>query len=196
MRTIAIVCVLDLLLVQVTVVSGSTFPFQNTSLPFDVRTKDLVSRLTLDEKIAQMSRGGANDNSPTFPIDRLGIKPYQWGTECLRGDVQAGTATAFPQALGLAATFDKDLIFRVAEATSIEVRAKNNQYISEGDYQFHHGISCWSPVINIMRDPCWAGNQETYGEDPYLTGHLAQAFVHGLQGNNTRYFRVIAGCKH
>ena len=196
MRTIAIVCVLDLLLVQVTVVSGSTFPFQNTSLPFDVRTKDLVSRLTLDEKIAQMSRGGANDNSPTFPIDRLGIKPYQWGTECLRGDVQAGTATAFPQALGLAATFDKDLIFRVAEATSIEVRAKNNQYISEGDYQFHHGISCWSPVINIMRDPRWGRNQETYGEDPYLTGQLAQAFVHGLQGNNTRYFRVIAGCKH
>lgn len=180
---------------QVTMVV-SLFPFQNTTLSFETRTKDLVSRLTLDEKVAQMSRGGANANSPTLPIARLGIKPYQWGTECLRGDVQAGIATAFPQALGLAATFDKDLMFRVAMATSIEVRAKNNNYISKGDYQFHHGISCWAPVINIMRDPRWGRNQETYGEDPYLSGQLAEAFVHGLQGNNTRYFRVIAGCKH
>lgn len=184
------------LLAQVTVVLGSLFPFQNTTLSFEQRTKDLVSRLTLDEKVAQMSRGGANANSPTLPIARLGIKPYQWGTECLRGDVQAGTATAFPQALGLAATFDEDLLFGVAEATSVEVRAKNNNYVSKGDYQFHHGISCWSPVINIMRDPRWGRNQETYGEDPYLSSQLAQAFVRGLQGNNARYFRVIAGCKH
>ena len=195
MEVLAVLLELTLLVTQAATIVG-IFPFQNTTLSFETRTKDLVSRLTLEEKVAQMSRGGASRNSPTLPIARLGIKPYQWGTECLRGDVQAGNATAFPQALGLAATFDEDLIFRVAEATSIEVRAKNNKYLSEHDYQFHHGISCWSPVINIMRDPRWGRNQETYGEDPYLSGQLAQAFVRGLQGNNTRYFRTIAGCKH
>lgn len=189
----AVVC---LLCFESNILGHADFPFRNTSLSFEERTKDLVGRLTLDEKIAQMSHGGANKNSPTPAILRLGIEPYQFGTECLRGDVGAGDATAFPQALGLAAAFDEDLMFRVAEATSVEVRAKNNFYLNHSDYSFHHGLSCWSPVINIARDPRWGRNQETYGEDPFMSGKLAQAFVQGLQGNNTRYFRTVAGCKH
>ena len=185
-----------LLLSALCAVSYADYPFRNTSLGFKERVKDLIGRLSLEEKIAQMSHGGADKNSPTPAIQRLGIGPYQFGTECLRGDVGAGNATAFPQALGLAAAFDEDLLFRVAEATSVEVRAKNNFYVNHSDYNFHHGLSCWSPVINIVRDPRWGRNQETYGEDPFMSGKLAQAYVRGLQGNNTRYFRVIAGCKH
>ncbi|XP_065919369.1 uncharacterized protein [Dysidea avara] len=174
----------------------SIYPFQNTSLPFSDRVSDLVQRLNLQEKVAQMSHGGAKNNGPAPAIPELGIKPYQWGTECLRGIVKAGTATSFPQALGLAATFNPDMIYEVAKATSIEVRAYNNHYVENSDYQFHHGLSCWSPVINIVRDPRWGRNQETYGEDPYMSGVMAAEYVRGLQGNNDRYFRAIAGCKH
>ena len=176
--------------------SLSTYPFQNTSLPFSDRVADLVQRLDLQEKVAQMSHGGAKNNGPAPAIPKIGIKPYQWGTECLRGIVKAGTATSFPQALGLAATFNPDMIYEVAEATSNEVRAYNNYYVKNSDYQFHHGLSCWSPVINIVRDPRWGRNQETYGEDPYMSGVMAGEYVRGLQGDNDRYFRAIAGCKH
>lgn len=176
--------------------SISIYPFQNTSLPFDQRVSDLVQRLNLQKKVAQVSHGGANNNGPAPAIEELGIHPYQWGTECLRGIVGAGSATSFPQALGLAATFNPDVLYEVAEATSIEVRAYNNYYVNNSDYKFHHGLSCWSPVINIVRDPRWGRNQETYGEDPYMSGVMADRFVRGLQGDNERYFRAIAGCKH
>ncbi|XP_067675775.1 uncharacterized protein [Haliotis asinina] len=173
------------------------YPFRNTSLPWDVRVEDLVGRLTLEEMQEQMARGGrGNLGGPAPAIPRLSIGPYSWNTECLRGDVGAGNATSFPQALGLAAAFSKDLIYRIAEATSIEVRSKYNDYISKKEYGDHKGISCFSPVINIMRDPRWGRNQESYGEDPFMSGVFATMFVKGLQGNDSRYIRANAGCKH
>ncbi|XP_019615390.1 PREDICTED: probable beta-D-xylosidase 6 [Branchiostoma belcheri] len=177
-------------------VSQASFPFRNTSLPWQDRVDDLVGRLTMEEVIVQMSRGGAHENGPAPAIPRLGIPPHQWNTECLRGDPEAGPATAFPQALGLAATFSTEVIHAVAEATSREVRAKYNNYTQHQEYGDHTGISCFSPVINIMRHPLWGRNQETYGEDPYLSGSLAQSFVQGLQGDHPRYIRTNAGCKH
>ncbi|XP_070191027.1 uncharacterized protein [Littorina saxatilis] len=176
---------------------AETYPFQNTSLSWEERVADLVGRLTLEEIQEQMGRGGAgNIAGPAPAIPRLGIGKFAWGTECLRGDVGAGDATAFPQALGLGAAFSPDLIFRVAEATAVEVRGKHNDYVKQGNYALHTGINCFSPVINIMRDPRWGRNQETYGEDPYLSGVYSQHFVRGLQGNDTRYVRASAGCKH
>ncbi|XP_046577964.1 LOW QUALITY PROTEIN: probable beta-D-xylosidase 7 [Haliotis rubra] len=170
-------------------------PFRNTSLPWSDRVDDLVSRLSIEEIQYQMARGGAvNDGTP--PIPRLGIKPYSWNTECLRGDAYAGNATGFPQALGLAASFSPLLLFQIAEATGIEVRAKFNNYSGHGVYGKHMGVSCFSPVINIVRDPRWGRIQETYGEDPFLTSILAASFIQGLQGNDTRYVRANAGCKH
>ncbi|XP_046550186.1 probable beta-D-xylosidase 2 [Haliotis rubra] len=173
------------------------YPFRNISLPWEDRVNDLVGRLTLDEIQLQMARGGSGSKAGPAPaISRLGIKPYSWDTECLRGDVSAGEATSFPQALGLGASFSPDLIFQVAQATGEEVRAKYNNFTSHGIYGTHKGISCFSPVINIVRDPRWGRNQETYGEDPFLTGVFAANFVKGLQGSDPRYIRANAGCKH
>ncbi|XP_043915951.1 probable beta-D-xylosidase 5 [Protopterus annectens] len=173
------------------------YPFRNTSLSWEDRVSDLIDRLTLDEMVLQMARGGARKNAPAPPIERLGIKPYSWNTECLRGDAEApGWATSFPQALGLAASFNLALMYRVANATGTEVRAKNNYFTSVGDYSDHTGLSCFSPVVNIMRHPLWGRNQETYGEDPFLSGQLSTAFVKGLQGDHPRYIKANSGCKH
>ncbi|XP_070191062.1 uncharacterized protein [Littorina saxatilis] len=178
--------------------SHGDYPFRNVSLPWDVRVDDIVKRLTLEEMQLQMARGGAgNRGGPAPAISRLGIDPYEWDTECLRGDSGApGDATSFPQSLGLAAAFSTDLIFRVAEASAKEVRGKHNDFVKQGNYRFHTGASCFSPVINIMRDSRWGRNQETYGEDPFLTGSYATAFIQGLQGNHPRYVRASGGCKH
>jgi beta-glucosidase len=173
-----------------------SYPFMNISLPFEDRVKDLVDRLTLDEIVPQMSRGGARFNGPAPAITRLGIHPYQWGTECLSGDVNAGPATSFPMSIGMAASMDYDMLYATAKAISDEVRAKNNDAVSKNSYAFHTGLSCWSPVLNIMRDPRWGRNQETYGEDPWLSGYLGRAYVTGLQGNNSRYLKANAVCKH
>lgn len=176
---------------------GEDFPFRDPTLPWEERLDDLMARLTLKEMVLQMARGGAKNNGPAPPIDRLGIGPYNWNTECLRGDVEAyGWATSYPQALGLAASFSPELIYQVANATATEVRAKHNIFASLGDYRDHTGLSCFSPVLNIMRHPLWGRNQETYGEDPFLTSELAVAFVMGLQGNHPRYIKASAGCKH
>ncbi|XP_018432065.1 PREDICTED: probable beta-D-xylosidase 5 [Nanorana parkeri] len=176
---------------------GQAYPFMDPSLPWDVRVKDLIGRLSLDEMVLQMARGGVLKNGPAPAIPHLGVKPYSWNTECLRGDVEApGWATSYPQALGLAASFSPELIARVANATATEVRAKHNYFMSIGNYDDHTGLSCFSPVINIMRHPLWGRNQETYGEDPYLSGVLAAAFVKGLQGDHPRYIKANAGCKH
>ncbi|XP_028393522.1 probable beta-D-xylosidase 6 [Dendronephthya gigantea] len=172
------------------------YPFMNVSLPWDVRVDDLVGRLTLEEIIDQMSHGSWREGGPAPAIPRLNIGPYQFGTECLSGDVQAGNATSFPMSIGMAATFDPGLIFQVARATGVEVRAKHNSYVKEKEYGMHTGLSCWSPVINIMRHPLWGRNQETYGEDPYLTSILGQHFVYGLQADHPRYVLANAGCKH
>ncbi|XP_005105841.1 probable beta-D-xylosidase 6 [Aplysia californica] len=174
------------------------FPFQNTSLSWDERVDDLVSRLTLEEIQVQMARGGTKEiGGPAPAIPRLGIGSYQWDTECLRGDVDAvENATGFPQAIGLAATFSPDILYHVARATGQEVRAKHNDFVKRGIFATHTGMSCFSPVINILRDPRWGRNQETYGEDPYLTGNLVQKFVIGIQGEDSRFIMTSAGCKH
>lgn len=180
-------------------ISQDDYPFRNISLSWDERVQDLVSRLTLKEIQEQLARGGAGtQGGPAPAINRLGIGPYQWNNECLRGDAWSpgiGT-TAFPQSISLAAAFSPSLIFRVAEAAGVEVRGKHNDFVKQGVYSDHTGLSCFSPVINIMRDPRWGRNQETYGEDPFLTGVYAENYVHGLQGNHPRYIRANAGCKH
>ncbi|XP_077989175.1 uncharacterized protein LOC144443528 [Glandiceps talaboti] len=176
--------------------SNGDYPFRNTSLSWNERVQDLVGRLTLDEMILQMARGGVLTNGPAPPIDRLGIGPYSWNTECLRGDAKTGFATSFPQSIGLSASFDTDLIHQVSRAVAYEVRAKYNNYTKHKVYGDHKGLSCFSPVINIARHPLWGRNQETYGEDPYLTGSLAASYVIGLQGTHPRYIITNAGCKH
>ncbi|XP_027299621.1 uncharacterized protein [Anas platyrhynchos] len=173
------------------------FPFRDPTLPWHRRLEDLLGRLSPAEMVLQVARGGALGNGPAPPIPRLGIAPYNWNTECLRGDAEApGWATAFPQALGLAAAFSPELVYRVANATATEVRAKHNHFAATGRYDDHTGLSCFSPVLNIMRHPLWGRNQETYGEDPFLSGELAVSFVQGLQGRHPRYIKASAGCKH
>ncbi|CAG5116467.1 unnamed protein product, partial [Candidula unifasciata] len=164
------------------------FPFQNTSLPWSQRVDDLVSRLTLDEIQLQMTKGGGG--APAIP--RLGIQQFDWTTECLHGAADYnGNATAFPQSIGLAAAFSPDLLYRVATAIGVEVRGKHNDYVKNGQFFSHTGATCFSPVINIARDPRWGRNQILF-----LTGVLAQQFVWGLQGNHSRFVQATAGCKH
>ena len=176
------------------------FPFRNRSLADDARVKDLVGRLTLHEKVQQMSRGGAASNTPSPAIARLGIAPHVWGTECASGlgsDDGSFAGTSFPQPLGLAAAWDPHLVWEVANATAVEVRAQHNMDMANGVVgQYHHGLDCWSPVINIMRHWAWGRNDETYGECPILSGRLASSFVRGLQGGDARYVAASVGCKH
>ncbi|CAF1102480.1 unnamed protein product [Rotaria sordida] len=172
------------------------FPFRNISLDWSIRVDDLISRLTPHEIIDQMAYGGGWNDGVTPPIPRLNILPYSWGTECLRGDISENS-TGFPQAINLASTWNKQLVKSIANATAYEVHAHYNVYRREGLYGVHRGLSCFSPVINIMRHPLWGRNQETYGECPYLSGMFAIYFVHGLQGPlSARYLNTNAGCKH
>jgi beta-glucosidase len=164
-------------------------PFRNPDLAVDQRAADLVSRMTLEEKVAQMQ-----DNSPA--IERLGVASYGWWNEALHGVARAELATVFPQAIGLAATWDTSFMNKVADVISTEARAKYNDYIKRGDHKRYHGLTFWSPNINIFRDPRWGRGQETYGEDPFLTGRMGVAFVKGLQGNDPRYLKVVATPKH
>jgi beta-glucosidase len=164
-------------------------PYKNPSLPVEQRVDDLVSRMTLEEKVSQMMNGAA-------AIERLGIPEYEWWNEALHGVARAGYATVFPQAIGLAATWDTDLMFKVADVISTEARAKNNEFIRKGERGRYKGLTFWIPNINIFRDPRLGRGQETYGEDPFLTARMGVAFVKGLQGNDPRYFKVIATPKH
>ena len=165
------------------------FPFQNPGLIQEERIKDLISRLTLEEKASLMLY-----NSPA--IERLGIPEYNWWNECLHGVARAGKATVFPQAIGLAATFDEELIFKVATAISDEARAKHHEAVKMGNRAQYNGLSFWTPNINIFRDPRWGRGQETYGEDPFLTSRIGIAFVKGLQGNDPKYLKASACAKH
>jgi beta-glucosidase len=153
------------------------------------RVADLVSRMTLEEKISQMQ-----NNAPAIP--RLGIPAYGWANEGLHGVALAGHATVFPQAIGMAATWDTDLVHRIADIISTEARAKHNDAVQHGNFGEHYGLDFWSPNINIFRDPRWGRGQETYGEDPFLTSRMAVAFVTGLQGDNPTYFKTISTPKH
>ncbi len=163
--------------------------YKNPSLPIERRVDDLVSKMTLDEKISQM----VND-APAIP--RLDLPRYNWWNECLHGVARAGLATVFPQAIGLAATWDADLMSRVATAISDEARAKHHEFLRHGKRGIYEGLTFWSPNINLVRDPRWGRGQETYGEDPYLTGQLAVRFIRGLQGSDPRYLKVVATAKH
>ena len=150
---------------------------------------DLVSRMTLEEKISQMTDVAAS-------VERLGIPGYNWWNECLHGVARAGVATVFPQAIGMAATWDTDLIYKMADVTSTEARAKYHEFVRNNDRSRYNGLTFWSPNINIFRDPRWGRGQETYGEDPVLTSKIGTAFVKGLQGDHPKYLKVVATPKH
>ncbi len=169
--------------------AAQTPAWQDLSLPFERRAADLVGRMTLEEKIFQMM-----DRAPA--IDRLGIPEYNWWNEGLHGVARSGLATVFPQAIGFAATWDDSLVFRMATVISDEFRAKHHDYVRRGEHQRYQGLTVWSPNINLFRDPRWGRGQETYGEDPYLTGRLAVPFIRGLQGEDPRYLKTIATVKH
>ena len=163
--------------------------FRNPALPIDERVNDLISRMTLEEKVSQM-----RDHAVGIP--RLGVPPYEWWNEGLHGVAFSGYATNFPQVIGMAATWDSDLVHRMAEVISTEARAKYNQAMRDDQHERFFGLTFWAPNINIFRDPRWGRGQETYGEDPFLTGRMAVAFVSGMQGTDPKYFRVVSTPKH
>ena len=163
--------------------------YKNTAAPLEQRVDDLLSRMTLDEKISQLM-----NDSPA--IERLDIPKYNWWNECLHGVARAGRATVFPEAIGLAATWDTDLLFRVATAISDEARAKHHEFVRRGKRNIYQGLTFWTPNINLFRDPRWGRGMETYGEDPYLTGRMSVAFIRGLQGDDPKYLKTIATAKH
>jgi len=164
-------------------------PFMDPALPIEQRVDDLVGRMTLEEKVSQTLNAAP-------AIERLGIPAYEWWNEALHGVARAGVATVFPQAIGLAAMWDENALFSAATAISDEARAKHHEFVRRGQRGRYQGLTFWSPNINIFRDPRWGRGMETYGEDPYLTGRLGIAFIKGLQGDDPKYFKVIATSKH
>ncbi|MBP6609570.1 MAG: glycoside hydrolase family 3 C-terminal domain-containing protein [Paludibacter sp.] len=187
-----IIYLISILLVRCFFISASE-PVQsqylNQNLDIKVRVNDLVSKLTLQEKVDLMRY-----NSPA--IERLNIKAYNWWNESLHGVARSGLATVFPQAIGMAATWDVELMGQIGTAISDEARAKYHDYLRRGKSGIYKGLTFWSPNINIFRDPRWGRGMETYGEDPVLTASLAIPYIKGLQGNDTRYFKTIACAKH
>jgi len=164
--------------------------YLDTDLPFLERVQDLIARLTLDEKVAMM-------NHPAQGVPRLGIPGYNFWSEALHGVARNGRATVFPQAIGMAATWDKDLIHQIATAIGDEGRAKYHEALRRnGCTDQFQGLTFWSPNVNIFRDPRWGRGQETWGEDPFLTGEMASEFVKGLQGDHPRYLKAAACAKH
>ena len=164
-------------------------PDRNGIPGFEKRAKDLVARMTLEEKVSQM-----RNRSPA--VGHLGIPAYNWWCEALHGVARAGTATVFPQAIGMAATFDEGMVEKAAEIISTEGRAKYNEFQRKGDRGIYKGLTFWSPNVNLFRDPRWGRGQETYGEDPYLTALLGKAFVRGIQGRDKKYWKAAACAKH
>src|ERR1700723_971902 len=165
-------------------------PYKDPKLPTEQRVKDLISRMTLEEKAAQVGH-----TAPAIP--RLGIPEYNWWNAGLHGVARAGIATVFPQAIGLAATFDAPLMHDFADVISTEFRAKYSATVKpDGSTDWYRGLTVWSPNINIFRDPRWGRGQETYGEDPFLTARMGVAFVTGLQGDDPKYLKVVATPKH
>jgi beta-glucosidase len=166
------------------------YPFRNPSLSVEQRAADLVARLTLDEKIAQML-------NKTPAIERLQIPPYDWWNECLHGVGRSGyKVTVYPQAIAMAAGWDVNAIRQMGDYTAEEGRAIYNISQAKGDYEIYHGLTYWTPNINIFRDPRWGRGQETYGEDPFLTANMGGNFVEGLQGDNKTYLKAAGCAKH
>jgi beta-glucosidase len=164
-------------------------PWLDSSLSKEARIQSLMDAMTVEEKMSQLLA-----TSPG--IERLGILPYDWWNEALHGVARTGRATVFPQTIGLAATFDDELLFRIATAISDEARAKFNIAQSMGNYGRYAGLTFWSPNVNIFRDPRWGRGMETYGEDPYLQARMGTAFVRGMQGDNPDHMKVAACAKH
>ncbi len=181
-------CIL-LFFVALSLIAQPKLKHFNTSLSVEERVDYLINSMTLAEKISQMKY-----DAPA--IDRLGIPQYNWWNECLHGVARNGLATVFPQAIGLAAMWDRDLMFKVATVISDEARAKYHDALKRNQHGIYQGLTFWSPNINIFRDPRWGRGMETYGEDPFLTGQLAVQFIKGLQGNDPKYFKTIATAKH
>jgi beta-glucosidase len=172
-----------------TTFAQENYPYKNPNLPTEQRVNDLVSRMSLDEKINQLM-----DSAPA--IDRLGIPEYNWWNESLHGVARAGYATVFPQSISIASSWDRQLILEVAAAISDEARAKHHEYLRRGQHGMYQGLTFWSPNVNIFRDPRWGRGHETYGEDPFLTSQLGLNYVKGLQGTNDKYLKVVATAKH
>jgi len=185
LKTLILICLAFLLFAC----DGNRPSYQNIKLDFEMRAADLVSRMTLEEKVGQLTHYAD-------AVERLGIPEYNWWNECLHGVARSGKATVFPQAIGMAATFDRELMFRMADVTSTEARAKYHDYFSRGKHGMYQGLTFWSPNINIFRDPRWGRGHETYGEDPYLTGEMGVQFIRGLQGDDPRYLKTVATSKH
>ncbi len=169
--------------------SPADLPFRDPTLSIDQRVDDLVSRLTTEEKLSQMSNA-------TPAIERLDIPEYDWWNEALHGVARSGRATVFPQAIALAATFDDEALFESFTMISDEGRAKYNNAQANSNYKRYYGLTFWTPNINIFRDPRWGRGQETYGEDPYLTSRMGVAAVKGLQGDDPNYLKSHACAKH
>ncbi len=180
---------LTTLLCTSTVTLSAQSALDNQEKSFEERTRLLISEMTLDEKISQMSHDAS-------AIERLDVPKYNWWNECLHGLARSGKATVFPQSMGLAATFDDDLIFRMASAISDEARAFYNNASKRDNRGIYTGLTFYSPNVNIYRDPRWGRGQETYGEDPYLTSRMGVAFVKGLQGDDPKYLKAAACAKH
>ena len=153
------------------------------------RAKELIGQMTLEEKVYQTLY-----NAPA--IERLGIASYNWWNEALHGVARAGTATVFPQAIGLAATFDEDFMEQIGDAVSTEARAKFNMQQEFGDHDIYKGLTFWAPNVNIFRDPRWGRGHETFGEDPYLTSRLGVRYIEGMQGHDEKYLKTAACAKH
>jgi beta-glucosidase len=163
--------------------------YQDLDRSFEERTADLVARMTLEEKVAQLQ-----NDAPAIP--RLGVPAYEWWNEALHGVARAGAATVFPQAIGVSATFDVPLMTDIATAISDEARAKHQDFARRDQRKRYQGLTFWSPNINIFRDPRWGRGQETYGEDPFLTARMGVAFVKAMQGDDPKYRKVDATAKH
>ncbi|MEI6276559.1 MAG: glycoside hydrolase family 3 N-terminal domain-containing protein [Prolixibacteraceae bacterium] len=164
-------------------------PYLNPDLPIDQRVDDLIGRMTIEEKASQMVDAAAE-------LPQLNVPQYGWWSEALHGVARAGKATIFPQAIGMAATFDPDLIHEVSSAISDEGRAMYNAAVKRGFHTICQGLTFWSPNVNIFRDPRWGRGHETYGEDPFLTGTIGTAFVKGMQGDDPKYLKTSACAKH
>ena len=186
--TFKVVCIL--LLLPFFAVNAQQENYKNQNLSVDERVEDLLNRLTLEEKVGLMQ-------DVSRPVDRLGVKTYNWWNEALHGVARSGLATVFPQPIGMAATFNEKAVFNVFNAVSDEARAKHSAYSANGEFGRYQGLTMWTPTINIFRDPRWGRGIETYGEDPYLTSKMGVAAVKGLQGEKDgRYDKVHACAKH
>ena len=168
--------------------SESAPPYLNPALEPEVRAKDLVGRMTLEEKASQLV-------NQARAIPRLKVGGYNWWSESLHGVAVQGV-TEFPEPVGLAATFDVPGVHEMAVAIGTEGRIVNAQSVKDGNSSIFHGLDFWAPNLNIFRDPRWGRGQETYGEDPFLTGRMGVAFVTGMQGDDPKYYRVISTPKH